>query len=285
MLKPIQLLIFLLFSSASIASDIASEKKVLTLVYKDVGNPPYMQVAPDNSGLYLELMTLVVEKIGYKLKVLRPPKKRGYKQLQLGLADLYASGEFRENRSRFLFYFPNGLHRIEKFYGLTSMDIPDIYSISDINQYRLTWIFEAGSSWPEQAKYFDVKYLEIKEPTIEKALSYLRSNRSVFFKVEKNKLTEFTEKHQITSLQEKGVKVHQYCCKSHTAPLYTGFSRSSPFYQEQINPMFDNSLPLSPENYPFMLTPGSVPDQLKNALQLMIDSGEIEALKLKYKVD
>ena len=63
--------LFFVYCSASFAS----EEKVLTLVYKDVGNPPYMQPSPDNSGLYLDLMTIACEKIGYKLKVLRPPRK------------------------------------------------------------------------------------------------------------------------------------------------------------------------------------------------------------------
>jgi len=263
----------------------ASEEKILTLVYKDIGNPPYMQPSPDNSGLYLDLMTIAVERIGYKLKILRPPKKRGYRQLERGVVDLYASGEFRENRSKFLHYFANGLSRKEVFYGLTTANIPDLYSISDINLYDLTWIFEAGSSWPEQAVLHNVQYSEIKQPNFEKALTYLQSNRSVFFKIEQQQLKQFLENTDDAYLNKRGIKVHQYCCEPHFAPLYTGFSRFSPLYEEQPNPFFDNSKVTSPENFPSMLVPNSIPDQLKNALQEMIDTGEIDLIKQAYKIN
>ncbi len=244
-----------------------------------------MQVAPDNSGLYLDMMQRAVDKIGFQLKVIRPPKKRGYKLLEQGDADLYASGEFRDYRSEFLLYFPNGLYRVEKFYGLTTLDTPEIKSISELKTHNLVWIFELGSSWPEQARAFGVKYLEIKQPDINKAVRYFNSKRAVFFKVEQVKLDKYMKKNKINSMAELGIKVHRFCCKAHSAPLYTGFSRASPYYMEQANPLFDNAKPLGAENFPYILVPGSVPDRLKQALKEMKTSGEIEALKKKYSLE
>jgi len=143
-------LTILLLSTPSV---LFASEKTLTLVYKDIGKPPYMQVSPDNSGLYLEMMEKAAQKIGFELEVIRLPKKRTYIFLEEGHADLYASGEFREYRSKFLFYFPNGLKRESHYYGLTHDNIPEITSISQLNNHNLIWMVELGSTWPKLAKY------------------------------------------------------------------------------------------------------------------------------------
>ncbi len=267
------------------SNSISAEEHVLKLVYKDIGNPPYMQPAPDNSGLYFDMMQRAVEKIGFQLKVIRSPKKRTYRNLENGKADLYASGEFRDYRSKFLFYFPNGLHRVEVFYGVTSIDVPEISSISEINYHNLEWMVELGSSWPLQAQAFGVKYFEIENARIEKAIELLSKKRPVFFKIIKEEIEEYMNKNNITSMEDLGIRIHKKCCKTHTAPLYTGFSRFSPHYQEQPNSLFDKTRPISAENFPFELVPGSVPYKLKTALQEMINSGEITVLKQKYSIE
>lgn len=266
----------------SIAS---AEERILKLVYKDIGNPPYMQAAPDNSGLYFDMMQRAAEKIGFHLKVIRLSKKRTYYYLESGRADIYASGEFRDYRSKFLFYIPNGLNRVEVFYGLTSINVPEISSISEINNYNLTWILELGSSWPLQAKAFGVEYFEIKNAGIEKAIEFFSINRPVFFKIYKEDIEGYMDKNNLLSMEDMGIRVHKKCCKTNAAPLYTGFSRFSPHYKEQPNLLFDVTRPISAENFPFELVPGSVPYKLKNALQGMIASGEITALKQKYSIE
>ena len=120
---------------------------------------------------------------------------------------------------------------------------------------------------------------------MEKAFIYLQSNRSVFFKVEEQQIKDFLAGESDSYLYQRGIKIHYDCCEGHNAPLYTAFSRSSPLYEEQPNPFFDNSKLISAENFPTMLVPGSVPDKLKNALQNMIDSGEVEELISKYKIN
>ena len=105
-----------------------------------------MQKAPDSSGLYLDLMSRAAEKIGFEIEIVRLPKNRTYKMLEIGEADLYASGEFRDYRSDFLFFFNNGLYREQIFYGLTTSGIPELFSISDINKYDHLTILSVGSS-------------------------------------------------------------------------------------------------------------------------------------------
>ena len=169
----------MLFVSSSI---LFAENNVLKLVYKDIGNPPYMNTAPDNSGLYRDLMEKACKKIDFELKIIRLPKKRTYLELETGDADLYASGEFRNYRSEFLYYFPNGLYRHEVYVGLTSLDIPEISSISEINKYNLEWVVELGSSWPHDAIKYGVKYNEMKDTRIKRAVQLLKLGRPFFFK-------------------------------------------------------------------------------------------------------
>lgn len=276
MLRFTLIMFFFIISSNSF---VFSDEKVLKLVYKDIGKPPYMQVAPDNSGLYFDMMQRAAEKIGFRLKVVRLPKIRTYMYLKTGRADLHASGEFRDYRSKYLYYFSNGLYRKENYYGLTSIEIPELTSIPEINKYNLSWIVELGSSWPLQAEAFGVKYSEVKKTDIDMAIKYIRHGRSVFFRVIKKDLEEYMVKKNITSMEDLGVRVHKNACKTHTSPLYVGFSRFSPHYKEEPNLQYDKNKPLSPENFPFKLVPGSVPHKLQNAFKEMIDSGEINSLK------
>ncbi|MGL1891390.1 MAG: hypothetical protein OCD02_07150 [Spirochaetaceae bacterium] len=262
---------------------IFSQDKVLKLVYKETGKVPYMQKAPDNSGLYLDLMSRAAEKIGFEIDVIRLPKQRTYKMLELGDADLYASGEFRDYRSNFLFYFSNGLYREEIFYGLTTSDIPELLSISDINRYNLTWEFELGNSWPILAKRYNVKYHQIKDGNvIDKAILLLKAGRPLFFRFTIEEIEEYLKSNNLDSLGSLGIKIHQNLGDKHQAPLYASFSRFSKYYKEQKNIKFNSDKRLGVDNFPVELVPGSIPYKLQSSLLEMIESGEVELLIKKY---
>lgn len=262
-----------------------AEQPVLKLVYKDIGKPPYMETAPDNSGLYYDMMKRAVEKIGYKLVVLRLPKKRTYHLLETGEADLYASAVYKDYRAIFLYYFPNGLNRYEVYYGLTSIDIPEIENVKEINKYKLTWFIELGGSNVFDAQKYDVEYIESKDIGIDMAVKLIAGKRRCFYRVLKTDIDKYLKVQKITSMKEVGARLHKKCFKRLEKPLYTGFSRRSPHYSEQPNLLFDTTKPVSVKNFPVEAVPGSVPDKLKKAFQEMIDSGEIAALERKYSVN
>lgn len=88
----------------------------------------------------------------------------------------------------------------------------------------------------------------------------------------------------ITSMEDYGIKVHKNCFPTKSEELYMGFSRKSPYYQEQPNISFNQNKPFSAENFPVELFPDSVPARLEIALQEMIENGEVEQLKLKYNI-
>lgn len=259
--------------------------RVLTLVYKESGKPPYMGVAPDNSGLYLDMMQRATQKIGYDLRVLRLSKKRTYRLLESGEAELYASAQFRKYRSKFLIYMPNGLYRQETFWGLTRADIPRLTNVSQLNEHNLTFIVELGSSWPRKARRYGVPYSEIPVVSVEEAVATLQLGRPFFFGILQEDIEQYMEDNGIASMAELGIRVHTNCLKPNNAPLYTNFSRNSPHYSEEVNPDYDENRPLSAENFPYRLTPGSVPYRLQQALQEMYESGETKALVQKYFPD
>jgi len=241
-----------------------------------------METSPDNSGLYFDLISRATQKIGFDLRVVRLPKKRTYDMLEAGEAELYASGEFKDYRSNFLFYMPNGLYRHEEYWGMTKMSIPPLNSITEINHYGLTWVFELGSSWPIKAAGYDVPYLERPNITIKRAIDNLQNDRPFFFQFIKEEIEEYMKKNEIKSWKSIGIRIHESCCEGKSAPLYTAFARHSPLYSEEINPAYDKEKTLSAENYPHRLIPGTVPYRLQKALQEMRDSGEIKALARKY---
>lgn len=259
----------------------AESNSTLVLVYKDIGKPPFMEVAPDCSGLYKDLMTRAAQKIGFELEVVRGPKKRLYGMLERGLADLYASGLFRESRVEFLFYMPNGLHTHKQHYGLTSLRIPQIKKLSDINVHDLYWVVELGSSKPGKAKQQGVNFQEVKKISVDKAVQLLKRERPFFFLINSADVNKYMSEKQLVSMSEVGVRLH-ICTPKVESPLFSCFSRRSPYYQEEPNPNFDSSKPVSYDNFPVRLVPGSVPYKFNQALQEMIEDGEVEALGKKY---
>ncbi len=282
MMNPLILISLLLIY---ISPCVFAQKPFLTLVYKEAGKSPYIQESPDSSGLYLDMMKMASARIGFDLIVERSPKKRTYSSLKQGKVDLYASGEFKDYRSEFLYYFPNGLHRYEEYYGLTPIDIPELNSIHDISRYGLKWLVELGSSQSKQAMALGVKFHEHNDAVhIGTAIQLLSIGRPFIYRVIKTDLKKHMKKHNIISMQRLGIRIQHNSFKSTSAKLYASFSRFSPYYKEQPNPLYDSSKPLSAENFPHELVPGSVAYRFKQALHDMINSGDITALKLKYSI-
>lgn len=264
---------------------LTAQDKVLTLVYKDVGKIPYMQASPDNGGVYVELLEAAVNKIGFQLVVKRVPKPRTYLELSLGNADIYPSVVFNIKRSEILYFIKNGLHRHEVYYLLTDIAIPDLRIPSDINDARLQWQVEIGSTQAKQAENLGIVYHQTKDISIYKAIRSIQAGRPFCYRVTSSELEHYMHKNNISLMSEIGIKVHKNCFPDLSAPLFVGFSRNSPFYEEEINPYYDKTLPISVENFPYRLVAGSIPDQLQKVLQQMIDNEDVLNLMRKYGVE
>ena len=273
------------FALALVAAwTVHAHDKVLRMVYKESGKPPYMQAAPDSSGLYLDLVSAAATRIGYRVEMVRVPKARSYQMLKRGAADLYPALAYNTERGAFLAYLRSGLHRDESYFGLTATGVPDLRGVADIKQFALTWIYERGSSLAPIAEAAQVPHTAVNNLTLGQAVTMIRSGRPVFYRVVDEDYDDYLEHHHLKSLDALGVQIHKNCFAPLSAPLYVGFSKASPLYREETNPGYDKTRPLSATNLPYRLRPGSVPFQLGKAMDEMVRSGEVALMLKKYGV-
>lgn len=262
----------------------ASDTPVLRLVYKESGKPPYMERAPDSTGLYTDLVAEAVRRIGYRLEVVRVPKARAYLLLQRGEAELYPSLLINAKRGKFLAFVRNGLHRNEEYLALTPASVAPLRSVQDITLHGLSWIYDRGSSAEQDAAAAKVPHYAVSNLDLARAIDMARAGRPVFYKVVDVDLSDYLEANKIKSLAHLPVRLHETLFQSVSAPLYLGFSKVSTLYQEEANPAFNADKPVSFANYPTRLVADSVPDKLGKALNAMVLDGTVEALLKKYKL-
>jgi hypothetical protein len=275
-------LLFILF--LGIAA-VYPQETVLKLVYKDSGKQPYMQTAPDSSGLYLDLIGLACEKAGYRLEVIRVPKARTYLLLETGAADLYPALIFNRDRSEFIAFIKNGLFRQENYYGISAQNIPEIRSYKDLRGSGLIWIIELGGSLKAEAEKNQIDFSSIKDLDISKAVQLISKGRPFFYRAVDEELEDYLAAKKLESLNELGIKMHTGIFLPLDAPLYTGFSRKSPLYREELNPYYNKKIPPGADNLPYRLVKDSVPYRLQEAFDGLIRSGEVGRLLKKYKLE
>lgn len=271
----------LLFSSLISAAPACT----LTMTYKDVGKPGYMAPSPDNTGLYQALYLEAAQRIGCSLIIKRFPKKRSLRQLQAGKIDIYPSTGFEESRSLYLHYIPNGLFRNETYYGLSPLNTVELESIDDIKDTELTWIIEAGRTTVNSAKEKNIPYQALVGLTHTKAIKMIVWKRKVFYQIDTEDYNRYLKEQGTSDLTHLNIKTHKYCCDAKSQKLYAGISRFSPIYQEEQNPDYDPLMPLSPENFPTRLVPGSIGHQLSQALEDIYTSGRLNQLLSEYNID
>lgn len=255
---------------------------LLSMTYKDIGKPGYMDEAPGDEGLYKVMLSEAVERIGCELRVVRFPKKRTHQQLALGNIDFYPSTGFEEERSDYLFFIPNGLSRHEPYLGLAPADVGELSSIKDIEKYGLGWVGEAGSTVQYEADELKVPYFGVSDLTYGRAIEMLVQGRRIFYRIIEGNYEQFLAETGQPDLRSMGISTHLHCCGSKFQDLYVGISRKSPIYKEEVNPLWDEKQALAADNFPVQLVPGSVAARLANALQEMTLSGRTAALFRQY---
>ncbi|GAA3934102.1 hypothetical protein [Litoribacillus peritrichatus] len=243
-----------------------------------------MAPAPNNEGLYKALYQEVAHNLGCKLSIQRYPKKRTHRLLKSGEADLYPSTGFDNDRAQYLFYIPNGLFRYEAYFGLAPDFINNLKSISEINQYGLTWVFEAGSTTSKIAKAFKVPNKPITKLTDSRAITMLKNGRLIFYRIIKEDYFKYLAAHNLEDLTSLKISTHKSCCKAKSQELYTGISRKSNIYQEEANALFNPGKPLSANNVPYKLSSSSLAYRLASEMRTMVASGRIDALYQQYIV-
>jgi len=252
------------------SANLLSSDKVITMGYKAVEREPLMAAAPDNNGLYFELYSIALKRIGYTLKVIRGPKKRIYKNLKNGIIDFYPGASLSAKRATFAFYFKNGLQAGHA--GLSLPELPEITHLSQLDGLLLKQL--GGHDFLQGIEGVSVK--EVPELTIEKAIQIIKTRRASLFIYDKSSLEYYIKKHQV-----EGVKIHPNAYKG-VEPMYLAFSRNSQYFSGHKNNNYKPDMLLSLENYPYTISTDSVAYQFGQALIKMENNGETQKIYNKF---
>lgn len=242
--------------------------------YKDQPTPPFIGTINDNSGLYNDLFKAAAKKVGASLEIVRFPKKRVHLHLKSGSLDFYPGASFSQSRAEYLYYLPMGFGTKEVV--ITSKHHADIADMSHVSGKLLV---ELGSSKLNyHKKYPNLDIVQMSNLPIKNVLSALAIGRGDFFISDVEPIIAYMKHHNINREADIGIKIHYNAINQSLIPMYLGFSRKSPLFQEVSNPKYDPDNQLSISNFPTLIVKESVAYQFYSALQKMKERGELEAL-------
>lgn len=250
--------VMLLFLTAILVSSQA-QACTLRMGYQNKMKLPFIQKAPDNSGVYLDLYTAVAAKVGCQLEVIRSSKKRIMRDIKQGKIDFFPGMKITEKRSKFAYFIPNGLFSGRIGFSRVGMD-----PITDLSQLKgLTVLIALGGiNYVEGVK--GVKYEWVADLGMKRAANMIRHGRGDFFGTDMMVINRYLDASGI----RQQFQVHPECCGG-TRPMYMGFARKSSHFKETENPNFDPGKPISQTNQPSIMEPGTVAHAMAEALATM----------------
>ena len=278
----ISIVMALFFCSQMVYAVTTSERtgeKVIKMTYKEGDKLPLIGGIINNRGAYFEIFSKAAKRTGYKLEVVRLPKKRLHKRLANGELDFYPGASFSEKRAEYLYYIENGLTTGQ--YGITASGIPEITMFTHVKQQNLIWLMELGSSKTQIAERIGTRTAFLSFVDVDKVQRFIAKNRKIFYVADKELIDYYLARNGYSSLAEVGLKVHKNASGG-ASPMYMGFSKASPYFRDTINPDYDPSEHLSPTNSPTLIDPDCVAYKFGKALKEMKDSGEAVQIYTKY---
>ncbi len=243
----------------------------LTMGYRTSAKPPFINEFPDDAGFYKEFYSIVVQKIGCSLTIVRQPKKRVYRGLEKGIIDFYPRLSIKEKRAVFIYFMDIGFESYHV--GLSRNDLAEITHLQQLNEMLL--ISTIGASNPLKPEW-GVKRREVPSLDIDKAILMLRKNRGDFYIYDYLTIKHYFNVHNISDL-----KIHNNCCKK-LVLRSLGFSRKSKFYNETSNSNYDSSRKVSAINFPTIINPNSIAAKFEQVIHEMGESGETQRILEKY---
>lgn len=257
------------YVSAAFAIEERQGRQII-MGYNSSAKAPLIETAPDNSGAYIDLYTRLASKIGYELKVVRFPKKRVHLLLKQGKIDFYPGMKFTTERAEYSYFIPNGLPTGRT--GISRSDMSEITGLSQLRGKRVVLPFD-GIDYTAGTEGIIIN--RVRQLDIQKAYELLVNKRTDFYATDDVVVATFLKENGITN-----IKMHPEFLPRKMMTL--GFSRFSPYFEADKNPAYDASREAGIDNDPAVLTKGSVPYKMQQALKEMIADGEIDAIYHSY---
>lgn len=255
-----------------------AKDNIIVMGYKDKSKFPLIGEKNDNSGLYKELFEKAAKQMGYKLKIVRLPKKRIHNGFKKGSIDFYPGASFSQKRAEYFYYLPNGLQTKEVLLSLKNHT-----EIIDISKAKGKLIVELGSSkkkWDK--KYPGLKIVQMGKLPIKRAITALKKGRGDFFIGDIEPVDYYKKTSNINKYIDIGIKVHRNAINNEFIAMNLGFSRKSSLFTEELNPNFDSSKQITLENFPTKISKECVAYKLYLELEKLKDSGETQKMYDKY---
>lgn len=248
-------------------------KPVIKMGYRTTEKLPYIEEAPNNSGLFRDLYSEAARRIGYELEIVRIPKKRVLMALEKGELDFYPGFSFTEERAEYAFWMINGIKQRDVAISMDTLQ--ELRQFSDVKGLR--YLVALGN--PDYFEGEDLSGLKIHtvaELDVGRAIEMLKLGRVDFYVYEEDTMKFYVKSNRIT-----GMKFHNDLIKRFYW-MQAGFSRLSPHYKGVNNPDYDSTGEMSRENFPYELVTGSTLDRFRNALKEMADEGYTDSLYRFY---
>mgnify|MGYP000220371541 CR=1 FL=1 len=264
----ILLFIFISFFSVNLCA------QTLTMGYRTSERLPLIAQTPDNSGLYYDLYSTAAKKLNMQLKIIRLPKKRILEKMKEGIIDFYPGFTFTQERTKFIYFLENGIST-GKDIGLSLMTFP---LIKELNQLKGKRVISAlgGPISGLLSNVKGIKLNKVSRLSIKKAIDLLYYKRYEFYIYNEYSVKYYLKKNNINY-----IKLHPDCC-GENKPMYLGFSRTSKYFKETINPKFDEKEAISINNIPTEISKKSIAYRFAKILNDMKENGEIDLILNKY---
>ncbi len=264
---------FLVWCCLLLATHLHSAESFV-LAYPERQRLPFMAESPNDEGLYREIFGRAVAQLGAELVIVRLPKKRMFQYMREGRVDAYP-GSFAADRASIMNWIGFGVMTREVC--ITRADVPPLTNLESAPPMRL--VHEIGDS----RAHIDRKYPNITPVVfgarldVKHGFELLKGRRGDLFIIEELPLRYYLNTQPNAMLSEMGLQVHANCIDGEK-PLLLGISRTSKWYGERPNPDYDRRQPLSPRNLPTKIDEASRAGRLRDVLQSMEISGEIQRI-------
>ncbi|WP_348946473.1 transporter substrate-binding domain-containing protein [Chitinibacter sp. FCG-7] len=248
----------------------------LIMGYRTTDRLPYIEAAPNNSGLYLELYAEASRRIGCQLKVIREPKNRIMESVKNGRIDFYPGLIFSPERAKDFFFVPNGLPSQQV--ALTRSGLPLMSSLQSMRGKTL--IMAMGGAYKHAIQY-GINLRTPPELEVAKGIEFIEEGKGDVYVDELSSLSFYLKDYP----KKDRLMLHPNCCGG-PSHFTMGVSRKSKNARYIPNPEFDPFHEISVENDPIKLALDSPLGRFSQAvLQLSKDGFTAKLYKQYYSID